>query len=55
LAAALADFVQVILDFLDATANESSVGFQLGFAGSAGTDTTAQALQVRPLANQAGQ
>ena len=48
------DFLQALLQHVDALLQQAAVGFELGFAGTAQADgTTALALQVGPAAHQA--
>jgi len=51
----LAHLFQLSPKALDAAADESAIGLDLGLAGPTGTDAAAQAFQVGPLACQAGQ
>lgn len=50
-----ADFVELAFEAMDAVANEAAVGFDLGFAGAACADAAAEALEVGPLAGEAGE
>jgi hypothetical protein len=52
--AALLDPVQFLLDPLDVTPNQPTVGLYLGFSGAAGADAATEALQMGPLAGQTG-
>ena len=53
--ASAADAVQFRLDLLQAASHQSAVGLYLSFAGAAGADAAAEALQVGPLSGEAGQ
>ena len=53
--AAGAHAFQVVLDLLDAAGDAAAVGFQLGFAGTAGADAAAQPRHLHAVAGEARQ
>ena len=54
LVALTAHFFQAFFNTFDTRAQQSAVGFELGFTGATQSDSTLLPLQVRPTANQAG-